>query len=79
MHKLTAISCALALMGVSQLAHATTQSDLLAAQQCAALKEAKIYDTQLIKTEWLPAGELPQDKNVAMSGASAKPVTAGAH
>ncbi|WGE79085.1 tannase/feruloyl esterase family alpha/beta hydrolase [Actinobacillus equuli] len=79
MHKLTAISSALALMGVSQLVHATTQSDLLAAQQCAALKEAKIYDTQIIKIEWLPAGELPQDKNAAMSGASAKPVTAGAH
>lgn len=50
-----------------------------AQQQCFNLKDANIYDTVITKTEWLPAGELPQDKNAVMSGASSKPVTAGAH
>ncbi|WGE87255.1 hypothetical protein NYR88_08725 [Actinobacillus equuli subsp. haemolyticus] len=54
MHKLTAISSALALIGISQVANAETQTDWSAVQQCAALKEAKIYDTQIINTEWLP-------------------------
>src|SRR3712207_2431798 len=47
--------------------------------QCEALKDAKIYDTTINQTEWLEAGELPQDKNAVMSGASSKAVTAGAH
>lgn len=51
----------------------------MTAEQCTALKEAKIYDTIITQTQWFTGGELPQDKNAVMSGASAKPVSAGAH
>lgn len=72
-----AIPTALAVAFVANFANASENST--ARQQCLALKEVQLYDTTILNTEWVEAGELPQDKNARLSGASVAPVTAGAH
>lgn len=74
MNKLAAAAFAASALPLTAFAQ-----NISAEQQCRDLMSAKIYNTGITKTEWIPAGDLPQDKNAAMSGASGQAVKAGAH
>ena len=69
---------ALTLIATALLATpAYAQND--APQQCAALKNARLYNTVITKAEWVAAGALPTDGNAAMTGASDQGSQAAAH
>ncbi|STZ77311.1 tannase/feruloyl esterase family alpha/beta hydrolase [Bergeriella denitrificans] len=49
------------------------------AQQCLALKNARIADTQITKAEWSADGEVAGDRMSALTGGRGRAVQAGAH
>lgn len=48
-------------------------------EKCDNLKKLKLYQTSIKNTEWVEAGDLPEDENARFSGASATKVQAPAH
>ncbi len=56
-----------------------TTAKTLTKEKCLELKNSKIYQTNITEAVWVEAGDLPQDQNARLSGASSKPVQAPAH
>ncbi len=78
MKKLSLISLAI----LASTAHAQAnqaQKMEIGEQQCLALKDSKIYHTQITKAEWFKGGELPPDENASLTGAGATAIKTGAH
>lgn len=69
----TLLAAALCCIGTAAYAAPTP------AQQCAALKNAPLYNTQIKSADWIADGTIPADPNSEFTGTTAREVKTGAH